>query len=140
MSSNVKTAVFWVVIICAVVLVYMAVRTGRGPTPSNLSVSEFVSDIQDGKVKDANITGTDVQGTLLEGGVSRPFHTVIPPNYPDIYKMLQEKNVKYTWKDSTGSGWISYFIQCGAGADSARVVDLHDAADAEWREQGLELR
>ena len=33
MSSNVKTAVFWVVIICAVVLVYMAVKTGRGPTP-----------------------------------------------------------------------------------------------------------
>ena len=107
MSSNVKTAVFWVVIICAVVLVYMAVRTGRGPTPTNLSVSEFVSDIQDGKVKDANITGTDVQGNLLENGSSKPFHTVIPPNYPDIYKMLQEKGVKYTWKDSTGSGWIS---------------------------------
>ena len=107
MSSNVKTAVFWVVIICAVVLVYMAVKTGRGPTPSNLSVSEFVSDIQDGRIKEASITGTDVQGTLLEGGVSKPFHTVIPPNYPDIYKMLQEKGVKYTWKDSAGSGWIS---------------------------------
>lgn len=107
MSSNVKTAVFWVVIICAVVLVYMAVKTGRGPTPSNLSVSEFVSDIQDGRIKEASITGTDVQGTLLEGGVTKPFHTVIPPNYPDIYKMLQEKGVKYTWKDSTGSGWIS---------------------------------
>lgn len=107
MSSNVKTAVFWVVIICAIVLVYMAVKTGRGPTPSNLSVSEFVSDIQDGRIKEASITGTDVQGTLLEGGVTKPFHTVIPPNYPDIYKMLQEKGVKYTWKDSTGSGWIS---------------------------------
>ncbi|MBV9766777.1 MAG: ATP-dependent metallopeptidase FtsH/Yme1/Tma family protein, partial [Acidobacteriaceae bacterium] len=106
MSANVKTAVFWVVIICAVVLVYMAVKTGRGPTPRNLSVSEFVTYVQDGKVKDVTITGTDAQGTLAEGGVSSQFHTVIPPNYPEIYKMMQEKGVKYSWKDSTGSGWI----------------------------------
>jgi cell division protease FtsH len=106
MSSNVKTAVFWVVIICAVVLVYMAVKTGRGPTPANLKVSEFVSYVQDGKIKDADITGTDVSGTLNDGGVAKQFHTVIPPNYPKIYDLLQEKGVKYTWKESTGSGWI----------------------------------
>jgi len=103
MSANVKTAVFWVVIVCAVVLVYMAVKTGRGPTPQNLVVSDFVTAVQDGKVKDANITGTDVQGSLTDG---RTYHTVIPPNYPDVYKVMQEKGVKYSWKDSTGSGWI----------------------------------
>src|SRR5690242_11054534 len=103
MSSNVKTAVFWVVIICAVVLVYMAVKTGRGPTPQNLTVSQFVTAIEDGKIKDANITGTDVQGNLTD---NKPFHTVIPPNYPEIYKMMQQKGINYSWKDSTGSGWI----------------------------------
>lgn len=107
MSSNVKTAVFWVVIICAVVLVYMAVKTGRGPTPQNLNASQFVTAIQDGKIKDANITSTDVQGTLTDG---RPFHTVIPPNYPDIYKLMQEKNISYSWKDATGSGWIGMLL------------------------------
>jgi cell division protease FtsH len=106
MSSNVKTAVFWVVIICAVVLVYMAVKTGRGPTPANLKVSDFVAYVQDGKIKEADITGSDVQGTMTEGGVAKQFHTIIPPNYPEIYKMLQDKGVKYTWKESTGSGWI----------------------------------
>jgi len=106
MSSNVKTAVFWVVIICAVVLVYMAVKTGRGPTPANLKVSDFVAYVQDGKIKEADITGSDVQGMMTEGGVAKQFHTVIPPNYPEIYKMLQDKGVKYTWKESTGSGWI----------------------------------
>ena len=103
MSANVKTAVFWVVIICAVVLVYMAVKTGRGPAPQNLSASDFVSQVQDGKIKDANITGTDVQGKTTDG---RDFHTVIPPNYPDIYKVMQEKGVKYTWKDAAGNGWL----------------------------------
>ncbi len=103
MSSNVRTAVFWVVIICAVVLVYMAVKTGRGPNPQSLSVSDFVTAVQDGKIKDANITGTEVQGQLSDG---RAYHTVIPPNYPEIYKVMQEKGVKYSWKDSTGSGWL----------------------------------
>ncbi len=107
MSANVKTAVFWVVIVCAVVLVYMAVKTGRGPTPQNLNASQFVTAIQDGKIKEANITGTDVQGNLTDG---RSFHTVIPPNYPDIYKLMQEKNINYSWKDSTGSGWIGMLL------------------------------
>jgi cell division protease FtsH len=107
MSSNIKTAVFWVVIICAVVLVYMAVKTGRGPTPTNLSAFEFVQSVQDGKIKDAEITGgTDVTGALVEGGVAKRYHTQIPPNYPDIYKALQDKHVNYTCKESTGSGWI----------------------------------
>jgi cell division protease FtsH len=103
MNSNVKTAVFWIVILCAVVLVWMAVRTGRGPTPKNLAVSEFVTLAQDNKVKEVNITGTDVQGTLVD---NTTFHTQIPPNYTDIWKILQEKGVKYTWKESAGNGWI----------------------------------
>jgi cell division protease FtsH len=106
MSSNVKTAVFWVVIVCAVALVYMAVKTGRGPTPTNLKVSDFVAYVQDGKIIDADITGTDVTGTYSDGGASKQFHTVIPPNYPKIYDLLQDKKVKYTWKESTGSGWV----------------------------------
>ena len=104
MSSNVKTAVFWVVIVCAVVLVYLAVKSGRGTAPQELSVSEFVTYVQDGKVKDAKIIGTDAQGILSPD--NRPFHTVIPPNYPEIYNIMQEKGVKYSWKDSTGNGWV----------------------------------
>jgi cell division protease FtsH len=103
MNSNVKTAVFWIVILCAVVLVWMAVRTGRGTPPKNLAVSEFVSLVQSDKVKDANITGTEVQGSLNDGS---SYHTQIPPNYTDIWKILQDKGVKYTWKESAGNGWI----------------------------------
>ena len=83
MSSNVKTAVFWVVIICAVVLVYMAVKTGRGTPPTNLSAYDFVQDVQDGKIKDAEITGsTDVTGAMVDGGVQKRYHTSIPPQLP----------------------------------------------------------
>src|SRR5579883_1669708 len=102
MSSNVKTAVFWVIIICAIVLGYMAVKTGRGPAPHNLSTSDFVTAIQDGK-----ITGTDVSGTMSENGATVPFHSQIPPNYPEVYNMLREKGVRWNAKESGGNGWIS---------------------------------
>ncbi len=78
-------------------------RPAAVTTPQNLSVSDFVSSVQDSKIKEVTITGTDAQGTMTDG---RSFHTVIPPNYPEIYKMMQEKGVRYSWKDSTGSGWI----------------------------------
>ena len=68
-----------------------------------MSISEFVTQVQADKVKDANITGTDVQGTLTDG---ETYHTVIPPNFPNIYEILQEKNVHYSWKDSAGNGWV----------------------------------
>jgi cell division protease FtsH len=66
-----------------------------------------VNDIQEGKIKEAVITGTDVQGTLIEAnGSATPFHTVIPPNWPDIYKMMKDKNVNFSFKDSSGSSWV----------------------------------
>jgi cell division protease FtsH len=104
MNSNVKTAVFWVVIGCAIFLVWMAVRSGRGSSPRPLTASEFVSQVQADKVREANFSGSDVQGTLTSG---ESFHAVIPPNYPEIYKLLQDKGVHYSWKDSAGNGWIN---------------------------------
>jgi cell division protease FtsH len=103
MNSNVKTAVFWIVILCAVVLVWMAVRTGRGNPPKNMAVSDFVAAAQDGKVKDVTITGSDAQGTLVDNST---FHTQIPPNDSEIWKILRDKGVKYNYKESAGNGWI----------------------------------
>src|SRR5689334_19346829 len=110
MSSNVKTAVFWVVIICAVVLVYMAMKSGRGNSPRTLAVSEFVTYIQEGKVKDVSINGTDVQGTLTDGS-NNQFRTTIPPNYTDVYKLLTEKGVKWAAKDPGGNSWVGLMVQ-----------------------------
>src|SRR5580704_6478326 len=110
MSSNVKTAVFWVVIISAVLLVYMAVKTGRGTPPKPLNAGEFVQLIQDGKVKDADVTGTDVTGTYLNNGISTPYHTVIPSSYPKIYDLMSEKGVRYNIEKETTSGWIGTLL------------------------------
>ena len=41
MNSNVKTAVFWVVIICVAVLLWAVVHTGRGKVDDQPDVHRF---------------------------------------------------------------------------------------------------
>jgi cell division protease FtsH len=108
MSSNVKTAVFWVVIICAVVLVYMAMKTSRGSSPKNMTVSELIQYVQDGKVKDATVSGTDVQGTLAD---NTQFHTTVPPTYTKLFDLFESKGVKWAAKEPSGNGWIGVMVQ-----------------------------
>ncbi len=97
------------VIVCAVVLVYMAVKTGKGPTPTNLKAGDFIALIQAGKINDADITGNDVTGTYDDGSGKKgqPYHTVIPTSYPKIYDLLSEKGVRYNLEKEASSGWIS---------------------------------
>ncbi len=106
MSSNVKTAVFWVVIISAVLLVYIAIKGGHGTPPKSLTTGEFVQLIQDGKVKDADITGTDVTGKYLNNGVPTDYHTQIQANYPKLYDLMSEKGVHYNIEKEPNSGWL----------------------------------
>jgi len=111
MSSNVKTAVFWVVIIAAVLLVYIAIKGGRGTPPKSLNAGEFVQAIQDGKVKEATITGTDVTGSYVDkNGQISQYHTVIPASYPKIYDLMSDKGVRYSIEKETTSGWIGTLL------------------------------
>ena len=116
MSTNVKTAVFWVVIICAVVLVYMAVKTTHGAnSPESLSAYQFVQAVEDNKIEKVEVTGgTDVTGTMKKDGTSgKSFHTTIPVNYPEIYKAMQEKHVDYSTKESTEAAGSDFCLtQC----------------------------
>ena len=46
MNSNIKTLVFWAVLICVVVLLVAVVRTGQGIKEQNLSFTEFLDKVQ----------------------------------------------------------------------------------------------
>ncbi len=111
MSSNVKTAVFWVVIIAAVLLVYIAIKGGRGTPPTPMNAGEFVKSITDGKIKTADITGSDVTGDFVNAnGQTAQYHTVIPASYPKIYDLLSDHNVRFTIEKEAANGWIGTLL------------------------------
>jgi cell division protease FtsH len=107
MNSNVKTAIFWVVLIMVVVLFWTVVKTGQKHPDRQLSFTQFVQAVTDHKVKEVTITGMDVHGTYSDGS---GLHTLIPANYPEIYKTLQDNNVAIDIKESNSGGWVSILV------------------------------
>jgi len=107
-SSNVKTAVFWVVLICVAVLVWVVVKTGKTRVEQPLSFSQFMDAVEAGKVKQVSIAGSEVRGTYLNEPAG--LRTLVPVNYPDLYKALRDKGVNVEIKDSGSSNWVSILV------------------------------
>jgi cell division protease FtsH len=105
-NSNIKTGIFWVILACVLVLLWQVVRAAKNKPDKAITFTEFVSDVEAGKVKKVSIgNGVDVNGTYKDNSAN--LHTTIPANYPDIYKILQDKQVEIEIKEASGTGWVS---------------------------------
>src|SRR5437867_306047 len=108
-NSNIKTGIFWVILACVLVLLWQVVKAAKDKPEKNITFTEFIADVQADKVKKVSINGgNDVKGTYKDN--SADLHTTIPTNYPEIYKLLQDKNVEIDIKEASGAGWVSVLI------------------------------
>ncbi|HUK86277.1 MAG TPA: ATP-dependent zinc metalloprotease FtsH [Terriglobales bacterium] len=113
MNSTVKTVIFWLVIILSGVLLWQVVKAGgNAPKVREISFSEFMTAVNQGNVEKVEVNGAEVKGNL-RNDKSTTFHSVVPANYPDMYKVMQDKGVMVTVRDTSGTGWptlLSYII------------------------------
>ena len=109
MNSNIKTAIFWVVLICLAVLLWTIVRQGKHPPEEQIAFTDFVDQVKDQKVKDVNIAGE--RSARHYTGSDKGFRTLIPTNYPAIYDLLQQNGVKVEIKDTNSNPWFSLLVQ-----------------------------
>jgi cell division protease FtsH len=108
-NSTVKTVVFWLVIVLCAVLLWQVVKSGSsGPKETAISFSQLMSDVDQGKVKEVTIAGTEVHGKNADGAA---FNTTVPANYPDMYKAMREKNVTVNVRDAQSGSWPSWLLQ-----------------------------
>ena len=69
----------------------------RGPHRPNphgaqeYSFTEFLAEVEAGRISEIVVSGNEVHGKMKDD--NSPLRTVIPANYPDIYKLLQDKGV-----------------------------------------------
>ena len=49
MNSNVKTLIFWVVLICVAVLLFAVVRQGQGIKEDSISFTQFLEKVRGGE-------------------------------------------------------------------------------------------
>lgn len=109
MTSNVNKLIFWVVIICLAVILYTVVGRGKGKPEVNLAFSQFLSEVEAGRVKSVKISGTEVKGQFVDDSQG-PLRTLIPANYPEVYKILREKNVSMEMQESTNGTLVSLLV------------------------------
>jgi len=107
MNSNVKQAVLWIVLLCVAALIWIVVRTGRGPNEQQLTFSQFMTQVEQGKVKKVSIGGHDVKGDYQDG---QRLVTKVPLNYPDLYKVLRDKNVDVDIREASSGNLVSILI------------------------------
>jgi cell division protease FtsH len=97
-----------VVLICVAVLLFAVVRTGQGRKEAEINFTEFLNRVQQGEVKEVTITGNDVHGVFANQQLG--LHTIIPSNYPDVYKLLTEKGVQVNIKDAGSGNWVTILL------------------------------
>ena len=110
MNSTVKSVVLWVVLIAAALVLWQMVKLGgsTGKT-EEINFTQFMSQAQSGNVTSVTITGDDVQGQL-HSPKDESFHTIIPSNYPDLFKILQDKGVSFNIKEPSNGIWVNLLI------------------------------
>jgi hypothetical protein len=108
-NSNTKTLLFWVVLICVALLLLMVYRTGQTPKEQRITLTEFVSKINEGQVKEITESATgEVHGTYTNQTV---FVTQVPPTYDPVTTLLLAKNVSVTNKPESSGGWVNMLVQ-----------------------------
>jgi cell division protease FtsH len=107
-NSNIKTLVFWVVLICVAVLLFTVVKTGQSPKEQQITFSELMDKVQSGEVAEVNISGSEVHGLYQNRQMG--FHTFIPPNYSDIYNLLRSKGVNTKYSDASQNNWLGILL------------------------------
>ena len=101
MSSNGRTAVFWVVLILVGATLWMVV-TGRHAKPT-MTYSQFLASVESGKVAGVTIVASNsgaasATGRLTDGSTVR---TLLPSNYGDALRVMREKEVSIEIRDFT---------------------------------------
>ena len=109
MNSTVKTVVFWLVIVLSAFLLWQVVKNSSGgQKDKEINLSQFMVDVNQGNVSEVTINGQEVRGKYKND--KSQFHVTIPPNYPDVYKTLQDKGVQVNVRDISGGGWPSWLF------------------------------
>ncbi len=109
MNSTVKTVLFWAVIIVSAFLLWQVVRSGsNGQKDKEVNLSQFMSDVNQGLVREVTISGQEVRGKYKNDNSG--FHLSIPVNYSDIYKTLLDKGVSVNIRDISNGTWPSWIL------------------------------
>jgi len=107
MNGNFRNFAIWLVILFMLMGLFQVFQSSqRSVSVSDKSYTQFVSDVDAGKVSSVTITDNIVSGTLSDG---TRFETVIPQG-ADIVPRLEQRGVSITARAAEGSPFWSILL------------------------------
>lgn len=100
MSPFYKNLAIWLVISVMMILLFNLFNQPRSSS-EKIIFSEFLSALDRGEIKEVTIQGHNISGRFA----NRKEFKTYAPNYPELIKILREKEVKITAKPEEESPW-----------------------------------
>ncbi|QGM46950.1 ATP-dependent zinc metalloprotease FtsH [Methylocystis heyeri] len=111
MNAHFRNLALWAIIgLLVVALVMLFQQPGQRTPIRDISFSELLTQIDQGRVHDVTISGNEVTGHFSD---NRPFSTYVP-NDPNLVSKLEAKNVQISARPLTdGNGWLMTLLLNG---------------------------
>src|SRR5438034_773167 len=119
MNANLRNFALWVIIVLLLLALFTLFQNpGQRATSTDISYSQFLSDVETGRIRDVVIQGAEIHGTLTDG---RGFQTYAP-NDPGLVPLLKNKAVSFTarpqqdnvpWFVSLLVSWLPFIALIG---------------------------
>jgi len=109
MNPNFRNFALWAIIALLLIALFSMFQTSPTQTSSReIPYSQFLSEVDAGRVRDVTVTGNRVLGTYVENGTA--FQTYSPVVDGSLLEKLQSKNVMIVARPETdgSSGFLSY--------------------------------
>ncbi|MGA6829031.1 ATP-dependent zinc metalloprotease FtsH [Nitrospira sp. NS4] len=106
MNSRVKNLLFWVVVGLFMILLFNLFSVPTHAPEEDVIFSDFMAKIDKGDVERAIIKGSHISAVLKDKTRIRTF----TPDYPDLVKVLREKDVQIEVKPPDESPWYITFL------------------------------
>src|SRR6516162_10649395 len=93
MNANLRNFALWVIIVLLLLALFTVFQNpGQRSVTQDISFSQLLNDVDQGKVRDVVIQGPEIHGTYTDG---RGFSTVAP-NDPALVQRLFNKQIAIT--------------------------------------------
>ena len=109
MNPNLRNFALWAIIALLLIALFSMFQTSPAQTSSReIPYSQFLREVDAGRVKEVVVTGNRVTGTYVENGTT--FQTYTPVVDGSLLDRLQQKNVLVSARPETdgSSGFLSY--------------------------------
>src|SRR5438046_3327384 len=95
MNANLRNFALWVIIVLLLLALFTLFQNpGQRTTSQDISFSQLLNEVDQGRVRDVLIQGPEITGTYNDG---KPFQTYAPPD-PSLVQRLYGKGVSITAK------------------------------------------